>query len=380
MLGYLNINPINFLILSGVLQGILLGLLLLFMKPQAKSNRWLALAIICVNFHILYLMIIDLDLERRHSFLLWFPYSYLTALGPLIYLYVKSLIAERFEMGSTEYKLFIPVGFEVGLQLVCIGYGIQQDIVFYNTPFNATLSVVIFLAAAVSIFYYLKRSRNLLQSHQEWAKANFSTLDTVTPGWLYELLKYYRIIWLLCVPFVIVFLFIFRLQWQYLILAMIAYVLLLCITYLTYWIGIKGFSQMGLIKPFKNEPDSRSVSTYAKLTDSQVKQYLIQINEQVKKEKLFLEQDLDLRGLAKNVGFKPNLLSYLLNRHLGKSFYEYVNSFRIEEVKQRLESDEFRHLSILAIAFDCGFNSKTSFNRIFKQMTGLTPSQYQGGK
>ncbi|MEM6816298.1 MAG: helix-turn-helix domain-containing protein [Bacteroidota bacterium] len=313
-----------------------------------------------MNLHILYLMLIDLDLERRYPFLLWFPYSYLTALGPLIYLYVKSLIAQRFAIGSREYKQFIPVGIEVGLQVVCIDYGIRHDEIYYNTPLNAAASVVIFSSAAISIFYYLKRSRSLLLNHQEWAKANFSTIDNITPRWLYELLKYYRIIWLLWVPFVIVFLFIFRFQWQYLILVMIAYVLLLCITYLTYWIGMKGFGQMGLIKPLNNEPDSKSGSTYEKLNDSQVKQYLIQINELMQKEKLFLEQDLDLRGLAKHVGFEPNLLSYLLNRHLGKSFYEYVNSLRIEEVKQRLESDEFRHLSILAIAFDCGFNSKTS--------------------
>ncbi|MEO1098402.1 MAG: helix-turn-helix domain-containing protein [Bacteroidota bacterium] len=161
------------------------------------------------------------------------------------------------------------------------------------------------------------------------------------------------------------------------ILIIIAYALLLSITYLTYWIGIKGFSQMDLIKPAKNESDTKSESAYAKLTGLQVKEYLFQINEIMQKEELFLEQDLDLRGLAKRVGVEANLLSYLLNQHLGKSFYQYVNTYRVEELKRRLKSVEFKRLSLLAIALDCGFNSKTSFNRIFKQHTHMTPSQYQ---
>lgn len=377
----LNLNAVNFLILSGAVQCLLLGLLLLFHKARHPlPNKLLALAIISVSLHVIYLMIIDLDLERRYPFLLWFPYSYLTALGPLVYLYVTSLTTENFRISSSEYRLFIPVGLEVGLQLIQITYGIYLNELPYNAPFSMVFTIVSFLVGVILIFYYLRRSMQLLQSHKQWAKANFSTIDAITPGWLYELLNYYRVMWLLCVPFAIAFVFIFRFQWQYLILIIIAYALLLSITYLTYWIGIKGFGQMGLIKPFQNASVAKSESAYAKLTGWQVKEYLFQINEIMKKEELFLEQGLDLRGLAKSVSIETNLLSYLLNRHLGKSFYEYVNSFRIDEVKQRLASDEFRHLSILAIALDCGFNSKTSFNRIFKQMTGVTPSQYQRKK
>ncbi|MGD1959452.1 MAG: helix-turn-helix domain-containing protein [Fulvivirga sp.] len=378
MSAYLNINPINFLILSGAVQCLLLGLLHLSRKVRhTLPNKLLALAIISVSLHVIYLMIIDLDLERRYPFLLWFPYSYLTALGPLVHLYVKSLTTENFKISSSDYRLFIPVGLEVGLQLIQIGYGIYVNELPYNTPYSTAFTILGFLVGAALIFYYLKRSMQRLQSHKQWSKANFSTIDFITPGWLYELLKYYRVIWLLWVPFAIVFLLIFRFQWQYLILIIIAYALLLSITYLTYWIGIKGFSQMDLIKPAKNESDTKSESAYAKLTGLQVKEYLFQINEIMQKEELFLEQDLDLRGLAKRVGLEANLLSYLLNQHLGKSFYQYVNTYRVEELKRRLKSVEFKRLSLLAIALDCGFNSKTSFNRIFKQHTHMTPSQYQ---
>ena len=62
---------------------------------------------------------------------------------------------------------------------------------------------------------------------------------------------------------------------------------------------------------------------------------------------------------------------------MGKNFYTLVNDYRIEEVKRRLEDPRYRNLTILAIAYDSGFNAKSSFNTIFKEQTGMTPSEYQ---
>ena len=67
----------------------------------------------------------------------------------------------------------------------------------------------------------------------------------------------------------------------------------------------------------------------------------------------------------------------MLNRELNTTFYDFINHYRVEETKQRLLSPDYRHYSIIAIAFDCGFNSEASFNRIFRQATGSTPSQYR---
>ncbi len=59
-----------------------------------------------------------------------------------------------------------------------------------------------------------------------------------------------------------------------------------------------------------------------------------------------------------------------------KNFYSYINAFRVEEFKERVVSQKYTHLTILAIALDCGFNSKSTFNRIFKQATGITPNEF----
>jgi AraC-like DNA-binding protein len=67
----------------------------------------------------------------------------------------------------------------------------------------------------------------------------------------------------------------------------------------------------------------------------------------------------------------------VINEHMGKNFYSLVNDYRVEEVKQRMEDPAYRNLTILAIAYDAGFNAKSSFNTIFKEKTGMTPSEYQ---
>jgi AraC-like DNA-binding protein len=94
-------------------------------------------------------------------------------------------------------------------------------------------------------------------------------------------------------------------------------------------------------------------------------------------EQPFLNPELSLQKLAKEIGFSVHHLSQLINEHYQMNFYKFVNSYRINWAKALLTDPERRQESILSIAFDSGFNSKTSFNRIFKEFVGTTPSKYK---
>ena len=72
-----------------------------------------------------------------------------------------------------------------------------------------------------------------------------------------------------------------------------------------------------------------------------------------------------------------HLLSQVINEQLGVNFFNFVNQYRVEEFKERLADPSNRNFSLLGIAFDSGFNSKSTFNRIFRNTTGLTPSRYR---
>ncbi|MBN1791468.1 MAG: AraC family transcriptional regulator [Bacteroidales bacterium] len=93
-----------------------------------------------------------------------------------------------------------------------------------------------------------------------------------------------------------------------------------------------------------------------------------------------METKLTLNTLAVELNISVNHLSQIINQYQGKNFYDFVNEYRVEEFKTRVASPKNQHLSILAIAFDSGFNSKSSFNLVFKNHTGMTPSQFMAAK
>ncbi|MDX1444541.1 helix-turn-helix domain-containing protein [Lishizhenia sp.] len=100
------------------------------------------------------------------------------------------------------------------------------------------------------------------------------------------------------------------------------------------------------------------------------------LQQRIEIEKSYLNPNLSLRTLADELGMHANQLSWLLNDIIGKNFNEFINHYRIEEFKYLAKLPENAHLTIMSIAYDCGFNSKTVFNTYFKKETGLTPKQF----
>ena len=97
----------------------------------------------------------------------------------------------------------------------------------------------------------------------------------------------------------------------------------------------------------------------------------------LKERKPYLNSEYNLQMMVTDLNISRQKLSQVINLGEQKNFYQLINEFRIEEVKTRMTTPGFEHYTLLGIAFECGFNSKTSFNRIFKEITGLTPSEYK---
>ena len=96
----------------------------------------------------------------------------------------------------------------------------------------------------------------------------------------------------------------------------------------------------------------------------------------MKEEQPYLDSKVSLRKLAENMGIQANYLSQLLNEGFNKNFSEYINDYRLITFKELVRDDSRRHLTLLALAYESGFNSKTVFNTYFKKSMGMTPKAY----
>jgi len=137
-----------------------------------------------------------------------------------------------------------------------------------------------------------------------------------------------------------------------------------------YWISISGFKQAQTHRMPKSEEleeeDSRE--------HSEVIQKLMAA---IGGQHLYRNPQLSLADLSKFVNISERAISNAINQEVGKNFFQFINEFRVEEVKARLKDPKQEHLKILSLAFDAGFNSKASFNRVFKTYTGQTPQAYK---
>ena len=111
-----------------------------------------------------------------------------------------------------------------------------------------------------------------------------------------------------------------------------------------------------------------------KKTDSQ--NYLEELLLYMEEKKPYLDGKLSLKQIALALDISTNHLSQVINENLEKNFFDFVNEYRVDLVKEKMAVSSNRKYTLLALAYDCGFNSKSSFNAIFKKKTGLTPSQY----
>jgi adenylate cyclase len=116
------------------------------------------------------------------------------------------------------------------------------------------------------------------------------------------------------------------------------------------------------------------------LSDPELDRFKRKLEELMVNQQLFLNTSLSLRSLADQLQIHPNRLSNLLNVRFGKNFNEYINSLRLQEFQQKALDPAYKHLTLLGLAYECGFNSKTVFNTFFKRTVGVSPREWLNSK
>jgi AraC-like DNA-binding protein len=356
---------INAILLLGSIQGIILGALLIFShKKSIMANKILAIILYLISFSILLHVLSHsniLPFRENHQVIISIIFG---LLSPLLYLYVKALTEYQFSLRKKHLVHILPFVFSSIL-------GVIFFLSLLDENGQQLLKKLIDLILFVVFITYIIAANLKLYSYGKVIKDNYSNLDKINLTWLRIFIFCMTLLWTLGG---IVDVFFRSISWDYM--------WLLCSIFI-FLIGYFGFNQPELFSiPIynPNEKKEKTIKRYEKssLTPEMADKYLIKLNKAVKEQKIFLDSDISLSLLSQNLGIPLHYLSQLINEKLGMSFYDYINSNRIEEAKKLLVDPKHNNLTIASIGFEVGFNSLSAFNTAFKKFTKSTPSQYRG--
>jgi AraC-like DNA-binding protein len=143
-------------------------------------------------------------------------------------------------------------------------------------------------------------------------------------------------------------------------------------------LGYKGILQKEILFPESLvKPHSAELTASNEPVTKPDNNLIEKLQQYMKNEKPFLDPELSLSTLAKAIDINRNQLSQLINTGIGENFYDFINKYRVEEVKRLMVDPQKQNYNLLGMALEVGFKSKSTFNLIFKRFTGLTPTEYR---
>jgi len=388
--------------LLGAAQGLFLTGILATQRRNRTANRLLAAAMLAFSIHLATTVYYAAGLEQVYPHFFGVSYPLLLLYGPLIYLYAVTAGDRSRRLGWRDALHFVPflavvlAGLPIyllsGDEKIALYHQLQQGM---RPPLLKLVDPLQYLSGisyALATILFLRR-------HRARVEDNYSSLERVNLRWLLRLAGAGAAIWVLAT----------LLQ----LLAVTNHPLLrhsddvvsLAIAILVYGIGYMAIRQPEILHfataehriprlgalsgahaipapplPSSFEPAvGTPAARYERsgLTEKEaaaLKQRLLTLMDT---ERPYQDGDLTLADLAERLDTTPHKLSEVLNSELAQTFYDFVNSYRVREVQRRIVEERSRNLTVLALAMDAGFASKSTFNSVFKKHTGQTPSAYR---
>ncbi|MES2109124.1 MAG: ABC transporter permease [Bacteroidota bacterium] len=308
--------------------GLNFALLLGFTKKiNRPANRFLALA----------LVVMVLWMIRISGIYTRLPLQFSLALGPLIYFYVLKLTRPEYKFSPKDLLHFVPALLE---------------------PFILPNPVLPFLTV-ISVIAYLYCSHQLIERFYHRRKFTGGDRYRFELRWLHQLLAGFALLWLLWVPLTTAVYFYHSGAQTY-------YLFYLSVGGMLIWIGAAAHS--------RHDGGELAVKP---LLPAGLKQKGTWLKKAVHQNRYYEDPELTLSSLGEKLGLHTHELSRMLNTVLKKSFNDFINEYRVRDVIRKMQDPAYANITLLGIAYDSGFNSQSTFHRIFKELTGKTPAEYK---
>ena len=372
----LELDWVSLFNLIGAINGIFVASVILGIR---KGNRTTSRILAALVFS--YALIVFNTVFRQTRIYLYLPWligllPHLYMLfGPLLYFYVRAQTTPRFVFRARHMLHLIPFGLSVAFLVPYYFRDAAAKIATYESlALHTSIAYHVLLVLRIlHISVYLILTLKLLKAHQANIIDTHSSLDKIKLAWIRHLIA---AIGLLLAAYLVYYVFSLKAYgtvdpcsyrerfftiWQ---------------TLLLFFIGYKGLVQPDIFSPANGSTGAEKYSR-SSLTPAMAAAHLDALIRYMEKEKPYLESELTIKQLARHLSIPYLHLSQVINERLNKNFYHFINQYRVEEAKRQLA--ELRNRpgkTILAVAHESGFNSKSSFNLVFKQFVKLTPSQY----
>lgn len=363
------------LYLTGIIITFFLVIILTSKKNKSEADKILALWLFFTGFHLILFYLHFNNEYIEFPFLLGFEIPMPLVQGPFLYLYTSALTNQNH---NKKYNLLHYTPFIITILLLLPFFGLSSDekIDIYKNEGKGyePLLLVVYIAVIISGILYALLSLQKLSKHRKNITEQFSFTEKINLRWLIYLILGSSVIWV-----VVIF-------------CDDPYIFSTVVLYL-FFIGYFGIKQVGIFtnKPISEnnttevpsleniptEPQSEKIK-YEKsgLSNTELLAIHKNLTQLMENEKLYKNSELTLAELSQKLNLHSNILSQVINSAEGKNFYDYINYQRVEEFKKIIVLPENQKFTLLSLAFECGFNSKTAFNRNFRKVTGVSPSEY----
>ena len=392
------IDWIHLTYIVGAVQGFLLAGVLVAHRSNRTANRLLAVLMATFTVYLIQTVYYSAGLVRPYPHFFGFSYPLPWVFGPLVYLYaVAASDGSRGLEVRDALHFVLPTAVVIATLPIYLMSGPDKIALFDRLEVGdvPTLLRVIDPTKYVSGFAYSVATLVHLRRHRRSIENSYSTTDQVNLRWLLWLAGAAAGIWFLAVLIDIADLI--RLP-----ILRRGNLVSLAIALLVYAIGYKGLRQpeifhyddrRELSEPVASSPWKRITAEFrvqSKQPDTPTERYersglgeaeamalKAALLTLMAKERPYRDAELTLPDLAERLDTTPHKLSEVLNAELSQTFYDFINRYRVEDVRRRLAESRSKSLNVLTLAMDAGFASKSTFNQVFKKQTGQTPSAYR---
>lgn len=373
-------TPLLILVLQGLIfVGLLFGR---YLKKRNSSDLFLGLIllIICYEQTCYTVGFMGWYNVFRNTKINYFLIPMGFAIAPLIYFYVKSVTTSNFVFKKKNWWHFVPaflmISFRLGIYVydsLQPGFNDTQNGILKLSVDEPIVSPIYMFLSFAQMLLYLAFTFQLFYNYRKKIKQYFSNTYKLELNWILSFLIAFSALFLYSslqsvIGSLVVDLNYEQRWWLNIFMALVVL-----------FVGIKGYftdtTKLNKLS-FSFSPNPESIPQIKENDTKVSEEEILKVSNYMNTEKPYLNPDLNLSDLANLLQMNRAQLSQIINAGFHKNFNDFINEYRVNTFKEKLNLGEHQQLSLLGIAYDCGFNSKATFNRVFKKLNHISPTEF----